>query len=196
MSPQFIEDQKQEYKSVPYYDDVSQQEGWKGQTTSKTLDALRSEVTASIGRLGGLVVAFKRGKFLDPDGRERAGMQLYLAVEGTDGRTVGARIDIAALPVRKSTRGYQTYEKRVESSMRMALFMLRDAMDGQWFLQQMMPGYAPLIPWMLAADGKHTLTELWAESGSITSLLPPPDSTFEENGDVRHEDVIDLGEEN
>jgi len=85
------------------------------------------------------------------------------------------------LPVREPKRrsgSRQTMERRREQTLKMALFMIRDALDGQWFLQMLSPGYAALMPWMLA-KGDKTVTELWSESATMKKLLPPKDSKFE-----------------
>ena len=62
----------------------------------------------------------------------------------------------------------------------MALFMLRDALDGTWFLARLCPGYAPLLPWMLEAGSGKTLTELWSESVLSGRALMPPGTDFVE----------------
>ena len=56
----------------------------------------------------------------------------------------------------------------------MALYMLREALDGTWFLRQLSPGYAPLMPWMLERDSGKTFTELWSDSVLGGHLLPEP----------------------
>ncbi len=62
----------------------------------------------------------------------------------------------------------------------MALYMLRNALDGNWFLQQLSPGFAPLLPWMLEEKSGKTITQLWSESVSIGNLLPVPGDEFVE----------------
>jgi hypothetical protein len=124
----------------------------------------------AIGRLGGFVRFFQQGMF-QVGSAERAGFQLHYTVEGRP-----ARLDIAALPTRsKSNR---------EKSLKMALYMLRDGLDGMWFFQQLSPGFAPLMPFMIADKEGHTVSQLWAQSSAMSRLLPPPSSDFDE-------DVID-----
>ena len=53
----------------------------------------------------------------------------------------------------------------------MALYMVKQALDGVWFLQQLSPGYAALMPWMIGKDNK-TISQLWADSPIMSRLLP------------------------
>jgi hypothetical protein len=57
--------------------------------------------------------------------------------------------------------------------------MLRNSFDGLWFLQQLSPGFAPLMPFMLA-DGNMTVSQLWSESSMMSNLLPPGEGDFVE----------------
>lgn len=161
----FIPDQKEAQK-VPYFEDASKDDGWQGHATEKSTEKLMNEVSQAIGRLGGFVSGFQRGVF-NTGGVDRHGFQVYYSIGGKP-----SRMDIAALPTR--TRG------KVEKSIRMALFMLRNALDGMWFFQQLSPGYAPLMPFMIVENGK-TVSQLWAESSVMSNLLPPPSSDFEED---------------
>jgi len=87
------------------------------------------------------------------------------------GKSVSGRIDIAALPVRISGGTMKTLEKRKSQSMKMALYMLRMALDGMWFLEQLSPGYAALLPWMLV-DKNETFGQKWTNTMNFASLLP------------------------
>ena len=155
---------------VPYYDDVRAEDGWQGQRTAKSADVLKAEIATAIGRLGGLVSAFQQGTFVI-DGKSRQGFQIHYAIQSMNGQYVPGRIDVAALPVRANSARLR------DASMQMALYMVREAIDGMWFLQQLSPGYAPLMPWMLA-DGKRTVSQMWADSAIMNNLLPPSDSDF------------------
>jgi hypothetical protein len=57
--------------------------------------------------------------------------------------------------------------------------MVRNALDGMWFMQQLSPGYASLMPWMMATK-EQTISQLWSESSSMRNILPPGDSEFVE----------------
>jgi len=172
----FIPDTSSDAQVVPYFDDVTGDAGWQGQSTSKSIDALKSEVALAIGRLGGLVAGFQRGQFVVGN-QKRDGFRLTYSIETSSGQMVHGRIDIAALPVKEDYSLRRSLETRREKSLKMALYMLRVALDGTWFLQQLSPGYAALMPWMLADDGK-TISQLWGEKIITSKLLPPAESEF------------------
>ena len=54
----FIPEQPKTSKQVPYFDDVTSEDGWVGQTTGKSTESLKSIITQAISRLGGLVTGF------------------------------------------------------------------------------------------------------------------------------------------
>lgn len=159
----FVPDQS-EAQEVPYFEDVRETDGWQGQGTRKTVEQLKTEVGDAIGRLGGFVQFFQQGTF-QVGNMKRAGMQLHYTIGGRP-----ARIDIAALPVRQPANR--------EKSIKMALYMLRNAFSGLWFLQQLSPGYAALMPFMIADKQGHTVSQLWAEGAIMNNLLPPGDGDF------------------
>lgn len=161
---------------VPFFDDVSGDSGWQGQSTSKSLETLKSEIMSSVGRLGGLVTGFQRGQF-DVGNQKRDGFRLVYVVETPTGQMVPGRIDIAALPVKDDYSLRRSYDTRREKSLKMALYMLRTALDGTWFLQQLSPGYSALMPWMLA-NGEKTISQMWGESPIMARLLPPGEADF------------------
>lgn len=168
----FIPDTPKEAKHVPYYEDTlgAKESGWQGQTTGKSVSTLKSEVTVSISRLGAMVQTFQRGTF-ESDQGNRDGFQIKYSVETPDGRQLYGRIDIAALPIDPNLSWRADKDKHRDASLRMALYMLRMALDGTWFLQQLSPGYAALVPFMLGPNGK-TISELWTD-GPMSRLLPP-----------------------
>lgn len=161
---------------VPYFEDVTSEQGWKGHTTSKSIGKLKSEVMQAVQRLGGLVVNFQRGTF-SIDGKERVGWKVHYVVERDVEMVLPGCMSIAALPVKKDHRKRRSEETRLKGSMKMALYMFRDAMDGLWFLQHLSPGYAPLMPWVLT-DGGKTVSQHWLESPTMRALLPPEDADF------------------
>jgi len=161
----FIPEQSKESTSVPYFEDATSADGWQGQSTTKSINTLQSEISEAISRLGGLVTGFQRGKF--ESDVDRDGFRIHYTLTATDGRQVPGRINIAALPIR--------YESHREKSLKMALYMFRQAMSGTWFLQQLSPGYSALVPFMLGNGTDKTISELWAESSIMNNLLPPGD---------------------
>jgi len=179
----FIPEQPKALTNVPYFEDVSGDSGWQGQTTGKSVETLKSEITSAISRLGGMVVGFQKGVFQIEE-IQREGFRVHYTIEAPDGKLIRGRWGIAALPIKKYRRSFRGTDRRQEQSLKMALYMLRDAINGLWFLQQLSPGYAPLMPFMLA-DKEHTISELWSKSPVMSRLLPPgEDSDFIE-GEVK-----------
>ena len=167
--------QEAEAKSVPYFDDVKSDDGWQGHATSKSVKKLKQEVTEAIARLGGMVTGFKEGAYVTSKGK-RQGFQVWYVIENDNGMMSRGKIDVAALPVKHSYRARSSMEKRQERSLKMALYMLRTALNGTWFLQQLSPGYAPLMPWLLDEKSGKTVTQLWSEQSSF--LLPEGSGEF------------------
>lgn len=174
----FIPEQTQTSLDVPFFEDATSKDGWQGQATTKNIDRLKAEIVQAITRLGGTVTHFQRGRF-QTEQRAREGFRIHYVIDAPGGGLLSGRIDVAALPVKDDWRARQSLEKRTQQSLRMALYMLRTALDGTWCLQQLSPGYAPLMPWMLA-DGEKTVTQLWQESPAMQNLLPPGEGEFVE----------------
>lgn len=161
--------QVKEPESVPWFRDAREEDGWRGHTTSKSLQKLQAEVTTAIGRLGCLVLGFQRGTHTI-HGQQREGFRILYIVKTVGGQIPG-QLDIAALPVENLPRLKRTYVKRQSQSLKMALFMLRDTLAGQWFLQKLAPGYVAMIPWMLDRKTSKTVTQLCYESITEGNLL-------------------------
>jgi hypothetical protein len=166
-------DNKKVY-DVPFFDDVTAGDGWQGQTTGKSIETLKVEIGTSIARLGGMIVNFQMGEFIGPP--LRYGCRIFYIIE-SEGKHIPGQLDVAALPVRPASGrrgGSESYEKRVEKSMRMTLFMVREALAGMWFMQMLNPGYAPLMPWMIDKKSGKTITQLYNDNLSGKFQLPEP----------------------
>lgn len=161
-----------EAQTVPYFEDAARSEGWAGYATTKPIRKLQAEIGEAIGRLGGTVSVFQRGSFTI-DGKIREGYRVHYSIASPAGAVVLGRIDIAALPVRDRRN-----DLKIDKALRMALYMLREGLSGMWFMQMLSPGYAPLMPWMLA-DGDRTVSQFWSESPIMSNLLPPASADFE-----------------
>jgi len=158
---------------VPYFGEARSADGWQGQSTSRSYDTLKSDVTKALARIGGVVHSIRRGTY-NIGGFIRAGAQIHYSIEGVGSNMHYGRLDIAALPVHKSTRGdwQKIQRKRQERSLCMALYNVIQALQAQWVLKQLNPAYVPLMPWLLA-DENRTISQIYLESG-ITPALPPP----------------------
>ena len=183
----FIPDQsKIESQEVPYFDNVTTEDGWQGHSTGKSIERLKQEVITALERLGSTVRTFQRGTFI-VDNKKREGFQIHYVIELPDGDMRPGRLDVAALPVREEYQLRRTLTSRRERSLRMSLYMLREALNGTWFLSRLSPGYAPLMPWMLAKNGM-TVTQLWSENVFVGNLLPSGEGFVEgEIEDVTNE---------
>lgn len=167
----FTPDKNDKAVDVPYFENAKAEDGWQGHATTKSLKTLQAEISTAIGRMGGSVIEFRQGKF-QVGKVERPGFQLLYAIAGQQGR-----MDIAALPIKKDSRNRRSEGKRTEQSIRMALYMVRLALDGAYLLSKLSPGYAPLIPFMLDKSGQ-TVSELWNNTQQFKALKPPDESTF------------------
>jgi len=166
-----------EAQAVPFFDDVTSEGGWQGHSTGKSRETLKSEVMVSMNRLGGLVTGFQSG-FFQGGTLQREGFRIHYVVEQPGGAMMRGRLDVAALPIRTTPKSQRSAVARQEKALKMALYMLRNALDGSWFLQQLSPGFAPLLPWMLEEKTGKTITQLWSESVSMGNLLPAPGDEF------------------
>jgi len=172
---------KDQISDVPYFDDVSGDAGWQGQSTGKSIDALKAEVIAAISRLGGAVSTFQKGTY-KVGNHDREGYQIVYAIESPGGKMTLGRIDVAALPVKTNYRKSKSLATRKEKSLKMALYVLAIALNGTWYLQQLSPGYSALIPWMLEGNKQSgkTIAQLWAGQMN-TNLLLPEKAEFSED---------------
>jgi hypothetical protein len=164
----FIPEQPKIVENVPYFDDVTERDGWRGMATEKSIETLKSEISEAICRLGGMVTSFPRGTFVIGE-HNRDGFQLRYFLESPSGESIPGRIDVAALPVRETVRSRKTTSKRKEQALKMALFNVRDAIDGLRRLQLLSPGYAALMPFMLAPGSEKTISQYWMESNLLSS---------------------------
>ncbi|MCB2179473.1 hypothetical protein KQH61_06090 [bacterium] len=150
---------KESEQVVPYYEDATTEEGWAGHRTDKSLKTLQSEVTQAMSRLGASVISFMRGTYGEGSKKSREGYLITYEIKGMRGQ-----IKIAALPVKppsnSSGQHRKWFEGRQEKSLKMALFMFRQHVEGMWFAEQMSPGYFPLTPFMLDERSGMTISEI------------------------------------
>src|SRR3972149_9800415 len=108
----FIPEQpKDKTPDVPYFDDVTEKDGWQGQATGKSIDVLKDEIAVAIRRLGGTVTGFQQGTFLTGK-QKRDGFQVEYIVKSPDGSITRGRIDVAALPVKDDYRLQRSLKTR------------------------------------------------------------------------------------
>ena len=175
----FIPDEQTFDDPVPLLSEARADDGWKGQSTDKSVPKLRSEIAAEIGRLGGTMSRWIRGDYEMDDGTERPGIEIGYSIATEDGRIFQGRINVAALPF-KISKNRSDSDKlnrdRAEKSLRMALFNVRDALQASRILQVLSPGYAGLMPWLLVEGQKDkTISELWGDTMGLKALPAPAD---------------------
>ena len=170
----FIPDDLDQQSDVPFLEEARADDGWKGQSTSKSIEQLRAEISAEIGRLGGTMTRFMRGEY-EIQGQTRPGALIEYSIISLEGQGFQGRIDVAGLPFEESTGrqdSARTNRKRRDKSLQMALFNVREGLQGARILQTLSPGYAALIPWLLTDSGQ-TFGQLWREGLGIAALPAP-----------------------
>lgn len=166
----FTPDKPEAQVAIPYFEQARASDGWEGHASKKGADQLRDEMITSLNKLGAMITELKTGTFKIHH-RERAGIVLVFIMGGTPGR-----ISLAALPVRNG-------QNRI-ASIKMLYYITRNVFSGLWLLQQLAPGTAALLPFLLI-NGTQTLSEVWAERTTLGLLLPPGDAEFVEGEVVR-----------
>ncbi len=173
--------EKQEAQEVPFFKNAKAADGWAGHTTGKTLKKLISEIEAVLSLLDGKIIKFNKGTYPGKNPRDGYHIHYVMVVDEEINKGI---IEIAALPIEKpnwmSIQKEKTYKKQREQSLRMALFMVRDALKGMWYLQQLSPGLIALLPFMEIDNTGKNLSRLWGERSKLKQLLPPSgDGEFE-----------------
>lgn len=140
---------------VPWFED-SQKEGIEGYATTKTPEALQSEIRGLMVRLNAYNVRFTSG-VLDAKPK-RYGYQIHFQLNGMPGR-----IDCAALPIKSETPA------RKQVAQAQALYFVRDWLAVEVRSTMFRPGAMTLLPYLIGENGK-TVTEALIE----TYALPIP----------------------
>lgn len=179
----FIPDENGQDYDVPLFDKVSVKDGWKGQSTDKSVETLRAEISAEIGRMHGTMTGWLRGEYEMDNGVRRPGVEIRYQILTEEGTAYEGRIAIATLPYEVSegrTDSDKINRRRADKSLRMGLFNVRDSLQSSRIMETLSPGYAALMPWLLVGGDEKTVSELWAEHGMGQRALPVPD----EDGDI------------
>ena len=157
---QFIpDDMDVKAPQVPWFEDASAELGIKGHATNKSIETLKTEIKAAMSKLGGGVTSFLSGKFETVPPRYAYQINFnYGAREG--------KIEIAVLPIKKAT------PSKRKQALKQALFTVRDMLESQFNSGVLIPGSAPLIPYMIDDKGR-TLAEILSETDAIPMLSPP-----------------------
>ena len=134
----FIEDARAD--TAPFY------------STSKTEKQARAEIEKNLALLGAAVSRFQSGKF-NVNGQERYGYLIGFLWHGASGE-----IRIAGLPMRKHSEAKER-QVRVQALLNVSQW-LQTLITQQIFS----PGSNPLVPYLLAADGKTVLEHIMSST--------------------------------
>lgn len=183
--------ENQENKKVPFFDDVRSADGWEGQTTSKTVDKLQSEIGTNLSLINCVMTGIVAGSFGD-----RPGYQIHFAMKSPDGKLIQSRMDIACLPINPKKRwnrrgGRGVADPRIEGTKKMALYMTAKAIKGMYFLSSLSPAFIPFMS-MILTDKNTTLGQRWVQNGNLVALMPPKDESFSRSGSAKNDvSVVD-----
>lgn len=183
---EFIPDTEKQVKDVPYFEDVDTAKGWGGHATGKGEIELQSQIAAAMGRLGGMVTGWQRGTVFVQE-RKRDAYRMFYTIQQGEGKMLAGRMDIAALPVR-TKETMRSHDKKRKQALKMALFNLRNQLEAAWRMQQLIPGYFALLPFMLHESGK-TFTELWVAQQEVGNLLPEVTEDHDDALDIEFKEV-------
>jgi len=187
----FVPDENGQDYDTPFFDKVSSKDGWKGQSTDKSVETLRAEISAEIGRMHGTMTGWLRGEYEMPGGLRRPGVEIKYQVVTEDGAAYEGRIAIACLPYEPSegrSDSARLNRTRAEKSLRMGLFNVRDSLQSSRIMEILSPGYSALMPWLLVGGDDRTVSEMWAEHGMGQKALPVPD----DDGDIVEAEVREV----
>ena len=145
--------------SIPWFENATQETGVKGHRTRKGIEELKTEIKSAMSKLGGGVTTFLSGTYHTKP--KRYGYQITFAYGNREGR-----IEVASLPMKNETEG------RRKQALKQALFTVRAMLEAQFNAGLLLPGSAPLVPYLLDDQGR-TLAESLAETANIPLLSPP-----------------------
>jgi hypothetical protein len=154
----FLEDARADF--APFY------------SSNKTIKQATAELEKEMAKLGASVLRVQSGKF-SVNGKTRLGYLIEFSLYGVKGQ-----LTVAALPIRKPTPTKEN-QARVQALLNVV----------QW-IQSMVtkrvfsPGANPLIPYLLAADGRQILETL-ATSALLQLTAPQSDIVEAEIEDKR-----------
>lgn len=131
--------------NVPFFED-SQQLDIPGRGLEKSLPYYQANVVEMLARLHGAGVRFTEGHF--PGASRRYGYRITFSAYGNT-----ARIDCAALPLRKET------PKKKDRALAQALYILAHKLEAMVHSYIYEPDSLPLVPYIMSPENGKTITE-------------------------------------
>lgn len=155
---QFIPEESSQDLEIPYFEDATTEEhGVRGHSTGRSIEQLKADIRAAVGRLGGSVLAVTAGHFQVEPLR-------YGYVIDFDFKNHPGRLIVAALPIKKETA------TKKKNALRQALYTVHSTLEAQYNLLLLSPGSNPLLPYLLVEGGKQTVAELYNERFEVPML--------------------------
>lgn len=167
------DDMDKKEATIPWFEDAKAELGIKGHSTNKSITELKIEIKSAMSRLGGGVTSFITGKFDTIPAR--IGYEIRFNYGSREGK-----IEIAALPLKKWTSTKETQSKK------QALFTVREMLEAEFNSGMLVPGSAPLIPFLLDDSG-NTLAEALHLQAGIPLLSAP----IEEASEIVEGEIVD-----
>lgn len=142
-----------------YFEDATAENGFIGQSTSKTAKELEAEMRNRMGMLNGSILTITPGTYTEIS-PIRYGVEIVFAFGEMRGR-----FNVAALPL--SHRKPTAHMK--DKAMRQALFIVVRLLEAQFQAKHFLLDYAPLLPFLMDQQGR-TFTEAMIDSGQFPDL--------------------------
>lgn len=150
---------------VPFFEDARSADA-PGVRAVRPLEAFKSDVIESLGKLGATDISITSGKFEynkpGVTGRIRYGYLISFTVYGQQ-----AQMQIAGLPMRQT----DTQLKR-EQVQRQALYIVNLKLKSAISSLVFSPGAAPLIQYVLVPGTEHTVSEYIATARGVPNMNP------------------------
>lgn len=155
----FIPQLNANHHYTPFFDDQktakSAVSGWRAERTHQQYIA---SISSALVKLDALGIVATPGEY--PGNPPRFGFRFTFSVYG-----VSARIDCAALPIRKFT------ELRKKAALAQSLYLLQRELESAADAWIYKPGSMPLIPYLIGASDQ-TVTESLLKSGVLPDVRP------------------------
>lgn len=158
----FIPDKQEPSLTIPYFEDA-RADFAPYYSSTKSLDAARSEIVSELVKLDAVLIGFQPGHFL-VNSKKRYGFIIRFLYSGKEGL-----IRVAGLPIRNETAN------RIAATRLQALLNVRDWLKALVTQQIFTAGASPLLSHLLV-NGDQTVGDYILSTGK---LLPAPDEIVE-----------------
>lgn len=147
---------------VPFYEDA-RADFAPYYASGKSVKVAKQEVAAELGKLGGVVIAFREGFFGEGRGR-RYGYEIDFLLHDPAGRDHRGVLRVAGLPMRRETPAKRE-QVRVQ-----ALLNIRDWLKAAVTQPVFQPGAGHPLLMNLLVDGQRTVSDFIIVTGRLPGL--------------------------